>query len=75
MFMSGIGQDSTQRDSLLALYTKRPKSGDTPGGEAPAEKEPVDDSGKEEKKEGLFRRIFNHRGSDKEEAKHGGGGN
>lgn len=75
MFMSGIGQDSTQRDSLLALYTKRPKSGETPGGEAPAEKEPADDPGKGEKKEGLFRRIFNHRGSDKEEAKRGGGGN
>ncbi len=75
MFMSGIGQDSTQRDSLLTLYTKRPKFGDPPGGEAPVEKDPVEEKGKGEKKEGFLNRLFNHKSANKEESKKGKGGN
>lgn len=77
LFMQQVGQDSTLRDSLLQVYTKRLKPGETPGGEAPPEKTPEDEKEKPEgeKKEGLFRRIFRHKASDKEEAKRGGGGN
>lgn len=71
MIMQEAGQDSTLRDSLLQVYTKRLKPGETPGGEAPPEKE--DDKPEGEKKEGLFRRIFKHRSSDEDKQKRGGG--
>ncbi len=76
-FMQEVGQDSTLRDSLLQVYTKRLKPSETPGGEAPPDKESPEDKDKPEgeKKEGLFRRIFKHKNSEKEEAKRGGGGN
>lgn len=76
MFMDGVGQDSTLRDSLLQVYTKRLKPGETPGGEAPPDKAPPEEGGNKpegEKKEGLFRRIFKHK-PDKAEEKQGGGG-
>lgn len=79
LFMGEIGQDSTLRDSLLQIYTKRLKPGETPGGEAPPDKEeetPEDGKNKPgEKKDNLINRLFRHRGSDKDEAKRGGGGN
>jgi len=73
MFLREIGQDSTMRDSLMQLYTKRLKPGETPGGEVPPEKESEEEKGKPvgEKKEGLFRRIFNQK-SDKEKERRGG---
>jgi penicillin-binding protein 1A len=60
MFMSGVGQDSTLRDSLLLIYTKRLKPGETPGGEAPMDKDPEGDKGKPEgeKKDSPLKRIF-----------------
>lgn len=77
LFMQEIGQDSTLRDSLLQIFTKRLKPGETPGGEAPPDKEPADDKDRPEgeKKDGLFKRIFRHKTSDKEDQKRGGGGN
>jgi penicillin-binding protein 1A len=62
-FMAEVGQDSILRDSLLQVYTKRLKPGETPGGEAPPDKESEEDKDKPEgeKKEGLFRRIFKHK--------------
>jgi penicillin-binding protein 1A len=79
MFLNGVGQDSTLRDSLLEVYTNRLKPGETPGGEAPADKEGDPEQPKDkpegEKKDNLINRLFRHRGSDKEEAKRGGGGN
>ncbi|MFN0036835.1 MAG: transglycosylase domain-containing protein [Saprospiraceae bacterium] len=74
MIMEGIGQDSILRDSMLQIYTKRLKPGETPGGEAPPEdKEGTEkEEGDKPKKEGLFRRIFRHK-PDKEEEKQGGG--
>ena len=73
MFLREIGQDSIMRDSLMQLYTKRLKPGETPGGEVPPEKESEEEKGKPvgEKKEGLFRRIFNQK-SDKEKERRGG---
>jgi len=75
LFMQEVGQDSTLRDSLLQVYTKRLKPGETPGGEAPPDKESEEDKDKPEgeKKEGFFRRIFKHKTSEKEAAKRGGG--
>lgn len=64
MVMEQIGQDSVMRDSLVKLYTKRLKPGETPGGEAPADDKEDQDQGKDsgEKKEGgLFRKIFKHK--------------
>jgi hypothetical protein len=79
MFLNEVGQDSTLRDSLLEVYTNRLKPGETPGGEAPADKEGDPEQPKDkpegEKKDNLINRLFRHRGSDKEEAKRGGGGN
>jgi len=73
MFLQEIGQDSTLRDSLMQLYTKRLKPGETPGGEVPPEKGPEEENEKPvgEKKEGLIRRIFNQK-SDKEKERRGG---
>ena len=73
IFLQEIGQDSIMRDSLMQLYTKRLKPGETPGGEVPPEKESEEEKGKPvgEKKEGLFRRIFNQK-SDKEKERRGG---
>ena len=75
LFMQEVGQDSTLRDSLLQVYTKRLKPGETPGGEAPPDKGSEEDKDKPEgeKKEGFFRRIFKHKTSEKEAAKRGGG--
>lgn len=69
--MQEVGRDSTLRDSILRSFTRRLKSGEPPGGEVP----PVDKGEEEDKdgKKGLFRRIFKHISSDKEEAKRGGG--
>jgi penicillin-binding protein 1A len=63
MVMQMAGQDSTLRDSLLQLYSKRRKTEETPGGEAPADKgtDPANKPEGEEKREGLFRRIFKHK--------------
>ncbi|MFN0216752.1 MAG: transglycosylase domain-containing protein [Saprospiraceae bacterium] len=73
MFMTGVGQDTTLRDSLLQVYTKRLKPGETPGGEAPPDKgDPDEENEKGDKKEGLLRRIFKSK-SDKDEEKRGGG--
>jgi len=71
MFLQEVGQDSTLRDSLLQVYTKRLKPGETPGGEVPVDEK---DKPEEEKKKGLFRRIFGHK-SDKEPEKEKRGGN
>jgi penicillin-binding protein 1A len=63
MVMQMAGQDSTLRDSLLQLYSKRRKTEETPGGEAPTDKgtDPANKPESEEKREGLFRRIFKHK--------------
>lgn len=73
IFLQEIGQDSIMRDSLMQLYTKRLKPGETPGGEVPPEKESEEENEKPvgEKKEGLIRRIFNQK-SDKEKERRGG---
>ncbi len=75
MFMSGVGQDSTLRDSLLLVYTKRLKPGETPGGEAPPDKgdlEEKEDKPEGEKKDNIFKKIFGRK-SDKGDKKAGGG--
>lgn len=64
MAMQAAGQDSTLRDSLIQVFTKQLKPGETPGGEVPAE-----NTDEKEKKEGLFRRIFPR----KSERNEGGG--
>lgn len=73
IFLQEIGQDSIMRDSLMQLYTKRLKPGETPGGEVPPDKGSEEENEKPvgEKKEGLFRRIFNQK-SDKEKERRGG---
>ena len=58
LVMQEIGQDSLLRDSLLQVFTKRLKPGETPGGEVPV---PTDKAPEEEKKEGIFRRLFNQK--------------
>ncbi len=70
MFINEVGQDSTLRDSLLQVYTKRLKPGETPGGEVPVDEK---DKPEGEKKKGLFRRIFGHKSEkEAEEEKRGG---
>jgi len=75
LFLQEIGQDSTLRDSLLQVYTKRLKPGETPGGEVPVDKgtgEEDKDKPDGEKKKSIFRRIFGQKSDKKEDNQDGG---